>query len=94
MKFGQLMSYYKRNISSKNSTKMQPENYFQALLCLLRIKHNFCCKMKFLKQATYINSKAIKICPNQHADLDRTLFTEGSLKIKKDLELVSRPHFS
>ena len=40
------------------------------------------------------NSKAIKICPNQHADLHRILFTEDSLKIKKGLELVSRPHFS
>ena len=30
--------------------------------------------------------KAIKICPNQHADLLRILF-------KKGLELVSRPHF-
>ena len=39
-------------------------------------------------------SKAIKIGPNQHADLLRFLFTEDSLKIKKGLELVSRPHFS
>ena len=40
------------------------------------------------------NSKAIGICPNQHADLLRFLFTENSLKIKKGLELVSRPYFS
>ena len=39
------------------------------------------------------NSKAIKICPNQHADLFGILFTKDSLKIKKGLELVSRPHF-
>ena len=40
------------------------------------------------------NTKAIEICPNQHADLLEILFTEDSLKIKKGLELVSRPHFS
>ena len=40
------------------------------------------------------NNIALKICPNQHADLLRILFTEDSLKIKKGLELVSRPYFS
>ena len=39
------------------------------------------------------NGKTIKICPNQFADFLRFLFTEDSLKIKKGLELVSRPHF-
>ena len=39
------------------------------------------------------NSKAIKISPNQQAGLLTFLFTEDSLKIKKCLELVSRPHF-
>ena len=38
-----------------------------------------------LKQATYIryvyDSKTIKICPNQYADLIRLPFTEDSLKI-------------
>ena len=38
--------------------------------------------------------KSIKICPDQHADLHRIFFTEDFLKIKKGLELVSRPHFS
>ena len=49
-------------------------------------------------EASYLyyicNSKAVKICPNQYADLLRFLYTEDSLKIKKSLELVSRPHFS
>ena len=40
------------------------------------------------------NSKATEIRPDQHADLLGILFTEDSLKIKKGLELVSRPHFS
>ena len=39
------------------------------------------------------HSKAIKICPNQHTDLLKFLFTGDSFKIKKDLELVSRQHF-
>ena len=39
-------------------------------------------------------SKTIKICPNQHTDFFRFLFTEDCLKIEKGLELVSGPHFS
>ena len=38
--------------------------------------------------------KTIKICLNQCTDIIRFLFTEDYLKIKKDLELVSKPHFS
>ena len=34
------------------------------------------------------------ICPNLHTDLLRILFTENSLKMRKGLELFSRPHFS
>ena len=38
-------------------------------------------------EASYLyyisNSKSIKICPNQHADLHRIFFTEDFLKIKK-----------
>ena len=47
MKFGQFMSYYKR------------EDFF--LLCLQRIKHSFYWKMKFLKQATYIRYVIAKL---------------------------------
>ena len=50
------------------------------MLCLIIYKHKS-------------NRKTIKICENQHADLLRFFFTEGSLKMKKDLELVSRPFF-
>ena len=39
------------------------------------------------------NSRLIDISPNQHAGLLRFFFTEDSLKIKKSVELVSRPHF-
>ena len=37
--------------------------------------------------------KIIRICPNNHTDCLRFLFTEDYMKIKKGLELVSRPHF-
>ena len=36
----------------------------------------------------------MKICPNQCTDLFKSLFTGDSWKIKKGLELVSRPYFS
>ena len=36
----------------------------------------------------------ISYCPNQHADLLIIVFTKDSLKIKKGLGLVFRPHFS
>ena len=36
--------------------------------------------------------KTIKICQNLHADFLRLLFAEEFLKIKKELELVSRAH--
>ena len=49
-------------------------------------------------KASYLNwtciSKTIKISPNWHTGLLRFFFTEDSLKIKKNLELVSRPHVS
>ena len=52
--------------------------------------------MKFLEQADYngqVNRKTIKICQNQHADLDSFILAEDSLETKRDLELVSRHHF-
>ena len=39
-------------------------------------------------------SKTIKVCPNQHADLLRFLFTYDSSRIEKGVELVSRLQFS
>ena len=53
---------------------------------------------KEIFEASYLyliyNTKSIKNYPNQQADLHRIFLTEVSLKIKKGLELVSRPHFS
>ena len=51
-------------------------------------------RSNFIKKFYKNNSKAIEISPNQHPGLHRFLFKEYSLKIKKDLELGSRPHFS
>ena len=45
---------------------------------------------EFLRQACYIRH----VISNQHTDFLRYLFAKDSLKIKKGLELVSRPHFS
>ena len=49
MRFGQFMSYSKRNNFIQKFYKNWPENQFQALLCLQRIKHNLHWKMKFSK---------------------------------------------
>ena len=65
--------------------------------CVCKEKHNLYWKNKTF-ETTYVYqiciSKTIKICPNQHTDLLRFLFTEDSLGIKKGLELVFRQHFS
>ena len=69
----------------------------RALLCLQRIKHNFYWTMKFLKQTTlirYVTAKLSKFVQFSTLSSYRFPFTEDSLKIKKGLELVSRPHFS
>ena len=44
----------KKKIHQKIVRKLRPENQFQALLCLQRMKHNFYWQTKFLKQASYI----------------------------------------
>ena len=53
--------FQKKKIPQKILQKLRPENQFQALLCLQRIKHNFYWKMKFLKQATYIRHAIAKL---------------------------------
>ena len=47
--------------------------------------------MKLRSKILICMTKTIKICPNQQTDLLAFLFTEDSVKIKKALELVSRP---
>ena len=51
--------------------------------------------MTFLKRDLYrmCNSETIKICQTQYAYFLEFLFTEAPLEIRKDLELVSGPHF-
>ena len=89
MKFDQFMSYYKR----KNFIKKLHEN------CGPKASSTPFCVCKELSttsigEATFIRYLLIKICPNQHTDFLRFLFTEDSLKIKKGLEVVFTPHFS
>ena len=50
-----LMKLGQNKNDQKILQKLQSENQFQALLCLQRIKHDLYWKMKFLKQATYID---------------------------------------
>ena len=98
MKFGQFMSYYKR----KRFNRKLYENYSlktssRLFFVLQKIMHNLYWKIKLSKQAIYIRyviTELSKFSPNQLADLLRFLFTKISLKIKKGLELVFRPHFS
>ena len=79
---GEIWPYQKRKkFIEKFHKKLWPENYFQAFSCFQRVKHNLYCKMKFLKQASYIWSviaKITKTCSNQHADLLRFNFREDS----------------
>ena len=81
MKFGQFMSYSKRNFI-KNFYINWPGNQFHSLLCLQRIKHNFYWKKKFLNYFTYIRHQS-KISPNQHAGLLRFLFDKGFVENQK-----------
>ena len=43
------MSYYRKKNDQKVMQNLWPENQFQILLCLERIKQNFYWKMKFSK---------------------------------------------
>ena len=95
MKFGQFMLYSKRNNFIKKFYKK----------CGLKTSSRPFCNCKELTKPLLENeifetnlfvldiSKAIEISPNQHVGLLRFLFREDSLKIKKGLELVSRPRF-
>ena len=91
MIFGQFMSYYKGKDLIKNFLqKLRPENQLQALSCLQRIKHNFYWQMKYLKQTTFIRY----VLANLSKFVQISMLNLFSLKIKKDLELVSGSHFS
>ena len=62
--------------------------------CGLKTSFRPFCVCRELSTTSIGSRKAIKICPKQHAVLLRILFTGDSVKIKKGLGLVSRPHFS
>ena len=91
------MSFCKRKISSKNSAKtatwkLVPDPIVFAINQAQLLLENEIFEVIYLYQICI--SKTTEISPNQHADLFRIIFTENSLKIKKGLELVARPHFS
>ena len=65
---------YKKKFGEKILQKLQPENQFQALLCLQRIKYNFYWKKKLLKEATYIRYASAKL----------TKFVQTSIQTSSD----------
>ena len=71
---------------------------FQSIYFVSGPYFSFFCVCKELSKNSgggYVcTSKTIKNRPNQLPDPLRFLFSEDSLKIKKGLELVSRPYFS
>ena len=68
----------KKKSHQKILQKLWPENWFQALLCLQRIKHKFYWKMKFLKQATYIRYVIAKL--SKFVQISMLTSTESSLQ--------------
>ena len=90
------MSYYKRqNFIKKFHKKNAPKLSSRRFFCLQRIKHNHCCKMKLVKQGTYIRhvlaklSKFVQISTLTSSDS----FLQRILGKLTKLELVSRPYF-
>ena len=94
MKFGQFTSYCKKieKFCKKCDLKTSSRSF-----CVYRVKAQVLTEIEnFETTWSYwtCNSKAMEIFQNQHADFLSFLYIEDSLKIKKDLELDSRPHFS
>ena len=66
------MSYCKgKKFNKKFFKTCAPENQFQDLLCLQKIKHNLYWKMKFLKRATYFRYVITK--PSKFAQISMRL---------------------
>ena len=97
MKFGQFMSYYKRKKNIRKfyencSLKTSPRPFFVCKELGITSTENETFEASYLH--SIFNSTAIETYPIQLADLLRFPFTKVSMKIKKGLELVLRPHFS
>ena len=87
----------KERLSSKNSTKIAARKLVPGPFMFAKNQAQILLENEIFEVSCLYwicNSKAFEICSNQHADLLRIVFIEDSLKIKKGLELVSRPHFS
>ena len=87
----------KEKISSKSSTKIAAWKLVPCPFVLAKDSAQLLLENEIF-EVSYLyriyNSKAFEIRSNQYADLLRIVFTEDSFKIKKGLELASRPHFS
>ena len=95
MKFGQFMLYSKSKNFIKKFTKTGRKTSSRPFCICKELSTTSDRRLNFWSNLIILvcNSKAIEISSNQHTDLLRFLFTKDYLKIKKDLELVSRPHF-
>ena len=89
-----LVILLKKKILPKKLYKNWPENQFQALLYLQRINHKLHWKIKFLQPVyfRYVIARLSKFVKVSKHSSSGSFFTEDFLKIKKALELVSRPH--
>ena len=96
MKFGQFMSYEKRKNFIKKFYQNCDLKTSSRPFCICKELTTTSTENEIFESSLYwiCNRKAFEICSNQHPDLLRIVLTEDSLKLKKGLELVFRPHFS
>ena len=94
MKFGQFVVLQNNFIKNFNKN-CEPKTSSRSFCVCKELSLTSIGKWNFWSKLLILDiSKTIKIFPNHHTDLFWFLFTEDSLKIKKGLALVSRPHFS
>ena len=87
MEFGQFMSYCKRKKIIKIFCQNCDIKFSSRPFCVCKeLSTTPLRKWFFLSELLFyiFNIKTIKICPNQHVDLLRFLFTEDFLKLKRD----------
>ena len=97
MKFDQFMSYHKRKNFMKKFYKDCELKTSSKQYCFCKgLKHIIYWKTNFLKDATCIRYVLAKLPTFVQIALRTPLipFYKGFFEIKKDWEIVSRPHFS
>ena len=95
MKFGQLISYYKsKNFIKKLDKNCDLETSFRPFCVSKELSTTSIGKQNFWsKLLRYVLAKLLKFVEISTFNPPRFLIAEYSLKIKKGLELVSRPLF-